>query len=123
TFNGLMSGVGGLTKTGAGVFTLARSVGNTYGGGTTISGGTLLVMNTSGSGTGTGPVAVNAGAVLGGTGTSQGNITNNGTVAPGSSVGTFHIGGSFTQAAGGRLEIELASLASHDELAITGAVS
>jgi hypothetical protein len=66
---------------------------------------------------------VNAGAALGGSGTSQGNVINNGTLAPGNSVGTFHIGGNYNQSAVGHLEIELASLASRDELTITGTAS
>jgi fibronectin-binding autotransporter adhesin len=123
TFSASISSIGGLTKTGTGVFTLARSLGNSYGGGTTIAGGTLLVTNTSGSGTGTGAVSVNAGAVLGGTGIIQGGVTNSGTVAPGVSLGTLHLGGSYTQTAGGLLEIDLASAASHDELAVTSAAS
>jgi uncharacterized protein with beta-barrel porin domain len=41
---------------------------NTYGGGTTVSAGTLLVANTSNSATGSGSVTVNAGATLAGTG-------------------------------------------------------
>ena len=123
TFSGLVSGVGGLTKNGTGTFTLAHAAGNSYTGTTTVSGGTLLVNNSNGSGTGTGPVVVNAGGVLGGTGTIQGNVTNSGALAPGSSVGALHLGGNYTQSSAGRLEIELASTANHDELAVTGSAT
>ena len=46
-----------LVKNGPGSWTLASP--NTYSGGTTINGGTLTVTNTSGSGTGSGVIAVN----------------------------------------------------------------
>ncbi|MCX5677212.1 MAG: autotransporter-associated beta strand repeat-containing protein, partial [Planctomycetota bacterium] len=56
---------GALAKSGAG--TLELSGAGSYGGGTTVSEGTVLVTNTTGSGTGTGAVTVGA-ATLGGTG-------------------------------------------------------
>src|SRR5439155_13752787 len=55
---------GSLTKIGKGKLTLSNA--NTYTGGTTITKGTLLVTNKTGSGTGTGAVQVNG--TLGGTG-------------------------------------------------------
>jgi autotransporter-associated beta strand protein len=118
-----LSGGGGLTKAGSGGLTLARSAGNSYTGATTVAAGTILVMNSTGSATGTGTVTINAGAVLGGSGTSQGNIVNNGTVAPGNAIGTLHLGGNYTQGVGGKLEIELASTANHDELAVGSTAS
>ncbi len=79
TFSGLIQdggssgGMGGsLTKVGTGKLTLTKS--NTYTGGTTITKGTLLVANRSGSATGTGPVQVNAGT-FGGTGRISGAAT------------------------------------------------
>lgn len=66
--------------------TVVLSGANTYGGGTEVLGGTLLVNNTSGSGTGTGAVVVTSG-VLGGTGsittTSGVQVTSAGTIRPG----------------------------------------
>jgi autotransporter-associated beta strand protein len=89
TFSGLIQdggtngGTGGsLTKAGTGKLTLTKS--NTYTGGTTISEGTLLVTNTSGSATGTGLVQVNAGT-LGGTGIISGAVN----VATGTSAATL----------------------------------
>ena len=79
---------GALTKAGAGTMRLTSA--NTYAGGTTVSGGRLLVNNSTGSGTGTGVVTVNSGT-LGGTGTIAGIVIVNsaGTVSPGTSIGTL----------------------------------
>lgn len=79
---------GGLSKAGAG--TLRFTAANTYGGGSTISAGRLLVNNTTGSTTGSGGVTVNGG-VLGGTGTIAGtvNVNSGGTISPGTSIGTL----------------------------------
>ncbi len=70
---------GGLTKQGSGALTLSGA--NTYTGDTTVAAGTLLVNNTTGSGTGTGAVKVTGTALgsivatLGGTGTLSGATT------------------------------------------------
>jgi autotransporter-associated beta strand protein len=63
---------GSLEKIGKGKLTLTGT--NTYSGGTTIKTGKLLVNNTSGSGTGSGPVLVNGGQ-LSGNGTIAGAVT------------------------------------------------
>lgn len=79
TFSGLMQdggssgGTGGaFAKVGAGSLVLTNA--NTYTGDTSVNGGTLTVSNPAGSGTGTGPVQVNAG-LLGGKGTIAGPVT------------------------------------------------
>lgn len=87
TINGNINGAGATASTGGGrtIFTNA----NTYTGGTTVQSGTLLVNNSTGSGTGTGAVIVNNGGTLGGAGfinTGANNVTVNGTVAPGSAA-------------------------------------
>lgn len=87
-----LTGVGGLDKTGAGTLTLSAP--NSYAGGTTVTGGTLLI---NGSQTlATGLVSVSGGGILGGTGVSGGNLSlgAGGTLAPGASAGTLTSTGS-----------------------------
>ena len=64
-----------LAKFGAG--TLVAGGASSYTGATYVQQGTLLVNNTTGSGTGTGTVIVQTDATLGGTGTIDGNTTIN----------------------------------------------
>ncbi len=84
-------GAGGLVKTGAGTMTLTAA--NSYTGTTTINAGTLLVNNTSGSGTGTGAVTVNSDATLGGDGIIGGDVSilDGGILSPGMSAGTLNL--------------------------------
>lgn len=103
-----------LMKTGTGTLELTAS--NTYGGQTIVQGGTLLINNTIGSGTGTGTVRVKNGGRLGGAGTiapAPGNdIQIDGAIAPGNSAGTLTLGslGSATPVSiRGRYEWELSS--------------
>lgn len=63
---GELNGGGVLEKTTSG--TLVLGDGNLYSGGTLVSAGTLLVNNTSGSGTGSGDLSVAIGGTLGGSG-------------------------------------------------------
>jgi autotransporter-associated beta strand protein len=101
--NGIISGtIGGtaanltastallITKTGTGTWEFSNS--NTYNRGTTISGGTLLITNTVGSGTGTGNVTTSSGATLGGTGFIRGSAGANITIASGTQlmIGNTH---------------------------------
>ena len=72
TFSGVLQESGGLNKAGTGTLTLAGA--NTYTGTTTVAAGTLRVNNATGSGTGSGPVKVEAGT-LGGKGTIAGPVT------------------------------------------------
>jgi autotransporter-associated beta strand protein len=87
-FSGKIEGTGSLTKIGSGHLTLAS--GNTYTGGTTLNGGTLVVTNPNGSATGKGNVAVQGG-ILGGNGALAGALT----------VGTGSGSGAFLAPAGG----------------------
>lgn len=92
TFAGQITGNGGLTQEGPGVLTLSHA--NDYSGGTFLNGGCLSVKNQSGSATGTGPVVINSGGTLAGSGAIAGSVTVNsgGTIAPGNSPGTLHTG-------------------------------
>ena len=82
-----VSGTGSVSdfiKNGSGTLTLTGP--NTYSGGTAVTGGTLLVNNAAGSGTGTGAVTVTgSGTTLGGTGIISGPVTVNAgaNIAPG----------------------------------------
>ncbi len=115
---------------------------NTYNGGTTINAGTLLVNNTSGSGTGTGSVTV-AGGVFGGTGfvaptgASGIGVTAGGFIAPGDGIGTLNLnlggttgildlrsGGDFRFELGAPNELIGSTMAgSSDQLVISGAAA
>ncbi len=81
TFSGVLSdysrqGETPATLEKADAASLTLSGANTYAGGTTVSAGTLIVSNKTGSGTGAGAVAVNGGT-LGGSGTLSGAVTVN----------------------------------------------
>jgi autotransporter-associated beta strand protein len=104
-----------LVKNGAGTFTIRPAttqtngitiLDNFYTGGTVISAGTLLVNNTTGSGTGSGSVTVNGGT-LGGTGSIAGPVTVNtgGTFSPGTSIGIITISNTLTLAGTTFIEI------------------
>src|SRR5262249_50939812 len=71
-FAGVISGSGSLKKNAKGSLDLTNA--NDYTGGTNVRDGTLLIDNTTGSGTGSGPVLVKSGA-LGGTGIVAGSVT------------------------------------------------
>ncbi len=81
-FGGVISGNGRLVKGADRTLTLTNA--NIYTGGTNVTGGILFVDNTTGSGTGTGPVRIKSGA-LGGDGTIAGAVT----VGTGSGKGAF----------------------------------
>ncbi|MEI6603709.1 MAG: autotransporter-associated beta strand repeat-containing protein [Verrucomicrobiota bacterium] len=93
TLSGEISG-SGLTKTGDG--TLALTGSNIYSGPTSVSGGTLLVNNLTGSGTGSGAVTIAGGANLGGSGTIGGSTTINGTHSTGTGIMSFTGGLAYT---------------------------
>jgi hypothetical protein len=70
-------------------------------------------------------IAVTSSGVLTGNSSVTGNVTNDGTVAPGNSTGTLTINGNYTQGATGALNIELdgASAGQYDVLAVSGAAT
>jgi len=96
------SGSDTVEQTPLGTVLLSRAAGNVYDGGTTVHAGTLLVANTSGSATGTGAVAVKAGAVLGGggiiapEGTAGVTLESGALLAANSSTGMIRLNGAAT---------------------------
>jgi autotransporter-associated beta strand protein len=107
TFLGrITNGVGSVSITKVGTGTLSLGGNNTYTGGTTVSGGTLLVNNTAGSGTGLGAVSVTAGT-LGGTGAISGAVSVGaaGNLGPGTSIGTLAINNSLSLAGTTTIEV------------------
>jgi fibronectin-binding autotransporter adhesin len=97
TFNGQLSGNGALSKTGAGTLLLTGDS-SAFTGSTRVEG--MLTVN----GSLCGDVNVLAAGRLGGTGAVCTTV-NAGTIAPGESIGTLTVAGSYT-GAGGVLEIE-----------------
>ena len=108
------AGNGNLNKIGAGTVVLGGD--NNYAGTTAVTDGTLLVNGTH---TGGGAYTVDAIGTLGGTGSTASAVTVNGTVAPGSSIGTLTVGAA-TFADDSDLVIELGSAGASDRLAVVG---
>jgi outer membrane autotransporter protein len=120
-YAGSLSGSGSLTIQGTGGVIMNGA--NSFTGSTTIAGGTLQVGDASHPGASLGgSVSVLAGGALSGHGSIGGLVTNNGIVAPGGTIGTLTVGGSYAQSASGTLSIELAPSAG-SQLAVGGAAS
>lgn len=88
TFN---NGSGAATINPVGIVEFNRPAGISYTGNITVHAGTLLVNNTSGSGTGSGALTILANGTLGGNGIITAPTTISGTLAPGNSPGTLTI--------------------------------
>ncbi|MDI1248357.1 MAG: autotransporter-associated beta strand repeat-containing protein, partial [Lacunisphaera sp.] len=100
TFSGAISGTGGLTKSGAGVMTLAGT--NTYSGATSLTAGGLIFNGSAAS-----SAFTVSGGTLSGSGTIGAlTIASGGTFSPGNSPGTFNAGNT-TWAGGGTYLWEL----------------
>jgi T5SS/PEP-CTERM-associated repeat protein len=95
----------------------------------------VMTIGLAGAGVGTlsvtngGEVQVVGGMTIGtqgalfGDGKVFANVANSGIVAPGASPGTLNVDGLYSQAEPGELQIELASAAAFDKLAVTGDVT
>jgi T5SS/PEP-CTERM-associated repeat protein len=116
--------------------TIFTSTNNNYSRGTLITGGTLLVDNTSGAGTGIGDVTVGAAGTLGGTGiinpTGASVVSISGTLAPGDTgtIGKLTINSSGNTAAhvlslnsGAALQFNLGAGLTSANLTLTNAVA
>jgi len=124
------SGTTTLAKSGVGTWILTGA--NTFGGTTTISAGTLLVNNTSGSATSSGSVTVQNTATLGGGGSISGtvNVSAGGILSPGTngvgSIGTLTLANAGATALtlnGNTIKCDLSTntvTATSDLIAITG---
>lgn len=114
TYGGTLTGTGGVDKTGTGTLILTGT--NTYTGPTNVTGGRLAV-----NGSVTSDVTVASGGNLGGSGTITGDVFNSGTVAPGNSIGTLNVTGTYTQASGSTYQVEVNAQGQSDRINVTGA--
>ncbi|WP_250633788.1 autotransporter-associated beta strand repeat-containing protein [Pinirhizobacter soli] len=122
TFQGSITGTGTFAKTGQGMLLLTGQ--NAFAGTTSIEDGSLAVGNaTTPSATLGGNVTVQAGGTLLGSGTIEGDVTNNGVIHPGNPVGTLTIDGNFTQNASGKFIVEIAADGTGSQLAVSGKAS
>ncbi|MBN1756808.1 MAG: DUF2341 domain-containing protein, partial [Chitinispirillaceae bacterium] len=125
TLSGAITGTGSLTVSGIEGVMLLSGNSNEYSGGTTVSGATLRITNTSNSATGTGAVSVANGAILDGTGTIGGALNMAGTLSPGiGGPGTLTVGDDVTFTSDGIFSVQADGTtpdSEHDQLIMSNA--
>lgn len=122
TFTGTLDGIGSLVKTGTGNLILTGT--QTYAGHTTIENGRLSV---NGALDGTSIVYIQPNGTLGGTGFINAGVVNEGTLAPGNSIGTMTVA-NYTSLADSVQQIEINNSGTvpgvnNDLLVVTGDVT
>ncbi|NGX49395.1 MAG: Extracellular serine protease, partial [Candidatus Anoxychlamydiales bacterium] len=110
---GVISGQGGVIKSGTGTYILTGP--NNYTGATQINNGTLIVNGSIKSST----VTVGASGTLRGAAT-VGPLTVSGKVKPGNSIGTIQVIGNYIQNPGSTYQVEIEPTGGSSKLAITG---
>lgn len=120
TYSGVLSGTGGLSKTGAGMLALTGDSAG-FAGTTRIDQG-ILSVGINGQGKLGGQVTVALDAVLQGTGTVGGTtVQAGGVIAPGNSIGTLRVAGDLTLEAGSVYRVEADSQSNEsDRIAVSG---
>ncbi len=121
TMSGVISGIGGLTKIGAGSLDLTAT--NTYTGATIVSVGALVV---DGSIASSSSLTIAPGATLGGSGTVPGFVVPAGaTVAPGALTpyNTLHVAGALGFLSGSTYVVDVDAAGASDKIAATGAAT
>ncbi|NML04806.1 autotransporter-associated beta strand repeat-containing protein [Sphingomonas sp. G-3-2-10] len=115
TFANALAGSGNFNKLGTGMLTFANpfSIGSL-----TVATGRVRINTVA-----TTNATVASGATLDGTGRIVGNLTNNGVVAPGNSIGTLTVQGNYVHGSGSVLEIEFDGAGGIDLLSVTGSAT
>ena len=122
TFNGIFDVGATVTKLGTGIWTLTGA--STTTSAFTISGGKVIVSNSTGNATGTGIVSVNNTATLAGTGTLGGGVViySGGTLAPGNNtIGMMNFGGSLVLQTGSKTVIKISG-STNDKLVVSSSM-
>ncbi|QLH34716.1 MAG: autotransporter-associated beta strand repeat-containing protein [Parachlamydiaceae bacterium] len=101
TFNGFFLGSGNINKNGAGTLNLVNES-SAFGGTTSINQGKLTVNTILG-----GNVAVMAAGILSGNATIGNQLTVDGIVSPGNSIGTIVVNGNYLQNAGSTYNVQI----------------
>ena len=118
--SGSISGTRQFTKTGAGIVTINEAT--AFLGPIGVWGGTMRLNSNLGASQSNSLISVEAGARLEAQSAFANNVNVAGTLAPGIGIGTLETG-DLTLAKGSRLEMQLASDTSFDQLRVNGAVT